>query len=144
MSVLWFYVSMHFYLDQKLCTQNVTQIITYSQETKQFLLCLNWWIMGFCFQNMFLKNSCFWFWWRAYTDSCTNNCNITSRKISFVCALQFIKWFHNQDMIWKMEEFCVSKNINSKYGGKISKFDFALLLVTLLTFSCCYCSCNLL
>ena len=58
----------------------------YYHMTKQFLPCFNWFIICFRFQNMFCKNiSCFRFWWRTYTNCCTNN-NVIShvRKFSLL------------------------------------------------------------
>ena len=71
--------------------KNIPQIIVYYLVTKQFLPCLNWLITCFRFQNMFLKNiSCFRFWWKTYTKSCTNNYVISRVKRLFSPA--FCGW----------------------------------------------------
>ena len=140
--VLWFHAwgemrCLHF--DRKLI-QNIAQIIVYYCETKQLLACLNWLIMCFQFQNMFWeKIGCFQFWWKTYTKHCINNCVISHVKRlslptlgNWSCAFNFRIWFGKRTNVVE------AKNIKN-----ISNFDFVLLLFTLLTFSCLYCSCKL-
>ena len=100
----------------------------------QFLLCLNWLVTCFRFQNIFWKNiSCFWLWWKTYTNCCTNNyiCNITCQKTFFTCSLWLIKCFQFQDVIWeKGRMLCKQKYWikNMMVLHKNSNFDFVLLL----------------
>ena len=85
------------------------------QKLKQFFRSLNWLITCFQFQNIFWKNiSPFLFWWKTYTNCCTNNYIICVQRLSLLPILQLSKCFQFQDVIWKMEEYCVSKNIKLK------------------------------
>ena len=66
----------------------VAQIILYYHVIKQSLLCLNWLVTCFWFQNKFWKNiNCFQFWWKTCAKRCTSNYVILRVKILSSAAL---------------------------------------------------------
>ena len=96
--------------------------------TKPFFAFLNW-SSAFDFRIFFGKTLISFNFDQKLTQS-------IAQIILSTCTLQLIKCFHFQDIIWKMEECCLSKNIElKKYSGKNSDFDFVLLLFTFRTFS---------
>ena len=112
--VLWFHASTYFRFWSKTFTKRCTNnSLLSSDKTISWLLELIGHvhlISEYALENI----NCFRFWWNTHTKRCTSNCIITCQKTFFPCTLRLVRCFQFQDMILKMEECSVSKNIALK------------------------------
>ena len=129
-SVHRFCTSMCFWSWSKTCTKHCTNSSLLSRDKTVFFSIDQY----FRFENIFWKN--------ITQIAQITRCNVTCTKtLLFACTLWLMNSFQFQDMIWKMKDCFVSKNIKNM-AVKKSDFDCVLLLCTLLTFSSLYCSCK--
>ena len=144
--VLWFRASTCFRFWSKTFTKRCTNnSLLSSDKTTSCLLGLIshvHLISEYVLENI----NCFRFWWNTYTKRCASNCNITCQNTFFPCTLRLVRCFQFQDIILKMEECSVSKNIALKTWRWKSWFWFCSAYVyfadlkTIYIASCLCCS----